>query len=384
MSHGHTSWWFKMFKGNPKVILKSFEVQTKALISSCWSQLGLQITLRIALNFRVPLANQVAYTCLLLEKFYGREHSHTQACANLLIRPGAMRNIHPCRTWDCDRLCVSGNLTTNMYIHTHIYIYMYIQYIYIYTYIYICIHLFYRYSILNPEQTSWNPLAPGALNAYIRQECPSAMVLPWDCTMMLRGMESQVARAFQTSVAEMLTLAMLATTIITIILATLLYQLLYWWSWSRSFRPINPLSPSWIPWSGIQPIPAPKIFISRLFVPSTGSTCTLGVVESFPVLMEKIKNPPRRNWTSCNWAGLGAFKKAMLEWVIRWKYWYRWKMATARMERWFGAPDWNCSNGLNVGVLPCFGDGCFFPRFGLHLTFFRIIPLSHLHSDMGA
>ena len=89
MSHGHTSWWFKMFKGNPKVILKSFEVQTKALISSCWSQQGLQITLRIALNFRVPLANQVAYTCLLLEKFYGREHSHTQACANLLIRPGA-------------------------------------------------------------------------------------------------------------------------------------------------------------------------------------------------------------------------------------------------------------------------------------------------------
>ena len=32
--------------------------------------------------------------------------------------------------------------------------------------------------------------------------------------------------------------------------------------------------------------------------------------------------------------------------------------------------------GLNVGVLPCFGDGCFFPRFGLHLTF------SHLHSDL--
>ena len=209
------------------------------------------------------------------------------------------------------------------------------------------------------------------------------MVLPWDCTMMLRGMESQVARAFQTSVAEMLTLAMLATTIITIILATLLYQLLYWWSWSRSFRPINPLSPSWIPWSGIQPIPAPKIFISRLFAPLTGSTCTLGVVESFPVLMEKIKNPPRRNWTSCIWAGLGTFKKAMLEWVIRWKYWYTSKMATARMERWFGAPDWNCSNGLNVGFLTCFGDGCFFPPFGLHLTFFRITPLSHLHSDMG-
>lgn len=104
-----------------------------------------------------------------------------------------------------------------MYIHIFIY-----THIYIFAYIYLQVH------ILNPEQTSWNPLALGALNAYIRQECPSAMVLPWDCTMMLRGMESQVARAFQTSVAEMLTLAMLATTIITIILATLLYQLLYW------------------------------------------------------------------------------------------------------------------------------------------------------------
>jgi len=29
---------------------------------------------------------KVAYTCLMLEKFYGREHSHTQSCANLLIR----------------------------------------------------------------------------------------------------------------------------------------------------------------------------------------------------------------------------------------------------------------------------------------------------------
>lgn len=96
------------------------------------------------------------------------------------------------------------------------------MYVDVYAYIYLQVH------ILNPEQTSWNPLAPGALNAYIRQECPSAMVLPWDCTMMLRGMESQVVRAFQTSVAEMLTLAMLATTIITIILATLLYQLLCW------------------------------------------------------------------------------------------------------------------------------------------------------------
>ena len=49
--------------------------------------------MRIGLNFRVhvlALANQVAYTCLLLEKFYGREHSHTQACANLLIRPDAL------------------------------------------------------------------------------------------------------------------------------------------------------------------------------------------------------------------------------------------------------------------------------------------------------
>ena len=29
---------------------------------------------------------QVAYVCLMLEKYYGREHSHTQSCANLLLR----------------------------------------------------------------------------------------------------------------------------------------------------------------------------------------------------------------------------------------------------------------------------------------------------------
>lgn len=29
---------------------------------------------------------KVAYTCLMLEKYYGKEHSHTQSCANLLIR----------------------------------------------------------------------------------------------------------------------------------------------------------------------------------------------------------------------------------------------------------------------------------------------------------
>eukprot|EP00434_Breviolum_minutum_P020994 symbB.v1.2.018523.t1/scaffold1481.1/size116218/2 len=99
---------------------------------------------------------KVAYTCLLLEKFYGREHSHTQACANLLIRG-----------FEC----------------------------------------------------LYSPRVP---------ECNGAPLgLYYDAS-----------------------------------------------------------------WHGVA---TPKIFISRLFAPLTGSTCTLGVVESFPVLMEKIKNPPRRN-----------------------------------------------------------------------------------------
>lgn len=88
----HVPWPHKLAIQSVQIHLEQFWSTNKSF-SSCWSQRGLQITLmRIGLNFRVhvlALANQVAYTCLLLEKFYGREHSHTQACANLLIRPGA-------------------------------------------------------------------------------------------------------------------------------------------------------------------------------------------------------------------------------------------------------------------------------------------------------
>lgn len=45
-------------------------------------------------DFNWMLQLQVAYTCLMLEKFYGREHSHTQSCANLLIRSRGWGGCH--------------------------------------------------------------------------------------------------------------------------------------------------------------------------------------------------------------------------------------------------------------------------------------------------
>ena len=45
-------------------------------------------------HFNWMLQLEVAYTCLMLEKFYGREHSHTQSCANLLIRSRGWGGCH--------------------------------------------------------------------------------------------------------------------------------------------------------------------------------------------------------------------------------------------------------------------------------------------------